>query len=147
MSRWNSACGRYLTASKVSNVNNANVYYCIPAVSGWDSTTNNSNVAAITVLFDTNGGTINSYSTAYASNKKIRSAIVYLNPHKWSGYTATTQKTTATHEMGHAICLGHSDDPYYYPIGKGVTSVMTINKEAAQTPQAHDIADVKAFYG
>lgn len=146
ISRWNYACGSYLTAYSVSSVDSANVYYCIPAVSAWNAATNSATAGAITVLFDTNGTTVNSYSSANTSTRKIRSAVVYLNPNKWSGYTAATQKTTATHEMGHAVCLGHSDDPDYYPLSNSVASLMKVNHEAASTPQNHEIADVIAFY-
>lgn len=145
ISSWNTKCGSYLYAYDASTYSSANIYYIVPTTTAWNNATGSSTAAGFTVLYDTNGATVNSYATANSSTKSIQSAIIYLNPSTWSGLSSTTKTTTLTHEMGHAVCIGHCDNPDYNQFTGN--SVMKHKSTANSTPQDHDLNDIYDFYG
>lgn len=57
----------------------------------------------------------------------------------------TFKEKTMVHELGHVLCLGHSDGDYY-PLSDDVDSIMKRGSLGYKTPQSHDITDLSNKY-
>ena len=120
---------------------------------------------AFTVLKDTNNSEIFTQEEAYASNRIISQAFIYLNPdisifsiNVNDYYNPITDEEiinsridkTITHEIGHAIGLGHPDRTDYSPINASTTSIMRQGfpdvVASGLIPQSHDKKDVYDKY-
>ena len=77
----------------------------------------------------------------------IEKTIVYFNPNHVTSYSTSQIQKTCTHEVGHALALGHSDIPGHSPIGSSVKSVMRQGPYAGYiAPQQHDKDDIAKKY-
>ena len=77
----------------------------------------------------------------------IEKTIIYFNPDQVGTYSGNQVQKTCTHEVGHALGLGHPDRYYYSPIGSNVKSIMKQGPyEGYLVPQAHDKTDIDNKY-
>ena len=77
----------------------------------------------------------------------IEKTVIYFNPDQVGSYSNNQVQKTCTHEVGHALALGHPDRSYYSPISSNVTSIMRQGAYAGYiTPQAHDKTDIANKY-
>jgi hypothetical protein len=128
--------------------NGSKVDFCTPTESWWDSQGYGMfNPVAVTYIYDTNGTLINSTTKADNSTKLISYAQIYINPYSLThDLLSDTQKIAVlVHELGHVMCLGHSDDIYYPTSAKSIMQKLidTIN---FSYPQTHDKNDIASKY-
>lgn len=148
----------YITVDYLENSTGCNIrlrnsvdYYAFYNVS--------SDVLGFTIIIDTNNNTVNSVSTALSSTKKIKRANIFLNPDVTVFYVGTDDtairkqriRKTITHEVGHAMGLGHPDNTFYSPIGSSVYSIMRHGFPDTYTnigtsPATHDKNDLYDKY-
>ena len=77
----------------------------------------------------------------------IEKTIIYFNPEQVGSYSSNQIQKTCTHEVGHALALGHPDRSYYSPISSNVKSIMKQGGyEGYLVPQAHDKTDIDNKY-
>ena len=77
----------------------------------------------------------------------IEKTMIYFNPEKVASYSTLQIQKTCTHEVGHALALGHPDRPGHSPIGSSVKSIMRQGPYAGYvTPQQHDKDDIAKKY-
>jgi hypothetical protein len=76
----------------------------------------------------------------------ISYAQIYINSYSLTHDFSDTQKIAVlVHELGHVMCLGHSDDIYYPTSAKSIMQKLidTIN---FSYPQTHDKNDIASKY-
>ena len=138
-SEWNGAKINYIIGTKiqVSYVSpwHANVTYC-SSKSTWEYLDLTPTILGLTRPYNSAENKIlSSYSSAVDSNGQINSATIYINPDcnifkQNKGKTVTTKmykdriKKVITHELGHALGLGHPTYDYYNPISDSTYSIM-----------------------
>lgn len=147
----------YNTAVSVWNLPQINIYnhsfngskvdLSDASTSWWDNNVGSKQTLAITTLTDTAGRTVNSTSAALASTKQIRYAAIHFSPYTFNYGTLSTnqQACVLVHEIGHALCLGHSNAQWF---PTSVSSVMRtpIDDVSYYQPQYHDKNDIAGKY-
>ncbi len=147
--------GKHITASFPTSSTSANVkiYSYSAAYSNYGITLT---ALGSAIIYDTNNNRISSYSTASSSTGIISKTLIVLNydisvfKAGTSGATLTNRvQKTITHEIGHAMGLGHPDRSTYSPIGDTVYSVMRQGfpgEYVNAIPAAHDTNDMAKKY-
>ncbi len=128
----------------------------------WDAYGCNNNALACTLVKDTNNNILRTPSQANNSTKLIKYATICLNPDisvftsglSTADPTYATKlmnriKKTITHEVGHALLLGHPD--VYSTIPSNVSSVMRqgypdSSTNISLTPTLHEKSDIRGKY-
>lgn len=151
---FNSAVQAWPTASSrvkatTASFSTSKVDMCTPTEEYWEERFGwlyASSVCGITDIKDSAGTYIDSLSAAENSSGTITYAQIYMNPDiDVFEKNDTFKEKTMVHELGHVLCLGHSDGDYY-PLSDDVDSIMKRGSLGYKTPQSHDITDLSNKY-
>lgn len=158
VSNWNNVqCGsNKVTSSVVTDISKSNVHIMCDN-SLWSKYGGTSTTLGMTIFQDTNNKIIQDTGVKKGTTKILRAMVIL--PTSVSAYKSGTSDSTViknriiktmTHEIGHAIGLGHPDRDNYNPISSSTYSIMRQGfpdkKKTGTTPQAHDKTDIKNMY-
>jgi hypothetical protein len=148
--RWNNASSRVYAIH--ASFSTSNVDYATPTESYWISRVGEDykySVIAFADLVNLNGVYL-SQSNIASANRDVKYAAIYVSPYDttWDNYTSTHRIKILAHEMGHAFCLGHPDEPSYPPlVYSDDDSIMEkYAEDCSLNPTSHDILDLQFKY-
>ncbi len=149
LGKWNSECSNdlylYDTSFETSKLD-----FCTPTVTWWDDEFDDNpfliySVLGFALIYDTTGALIDTAYGAEYSTGLIRNSVIYMNPHSetWSDKSSTYIRGALVHELGHPLCLGHTDGDYN---PESDSSIMKKYAQELDTPQQHDKDDISEKY-
>lgn len=145
---WNNVGG--LVSVYETDIETSNVDLATATEAAWSAYTNGDIYSALgyNLKLSTDNYQINSLANAKICSGYIKYASVIISPHIGefgplnSNEANYMMRYTIVHELGHVLCLGHSNDSRYYPSSAASVMRTYIDEATYYAPQNHDINDI-----
>ncbi len=152
---WSSSCPNEVNIQS-GTFNSSNVLLSTPTITYWDNAFGSwsSLIYGITQSTTSDSVTFGGFNgsqdwgTLNNSSKQFVSSAVFISPYLDSSNESFLMQATLTHELGHTLGLGHSDNPNNNPISTTTKSIMRMDVSSLtyNTPQNHDKTDIANKY-
>jgi len=152
MGRWNTELPS-LVYLHDNSYYSSTVDFCMPTVTWWENElgyfmAHYGGVVGLTWIQDEAGTWIETTEQAVNStSKKIKYAQIYLTPISslYNSLDGIEKSIVIVHELGHVMCLGHSNGDYY-PTSSDSVMEKYLNTIDSDSPTTHDVNDMNSKY-
>lgn len=140
---WGNSCPNEIKSIVETSTSDYNINVTCPGATTWSDLVGSTNIhyfLGFCVSLSTDNRKIMNVEDAKACSRKIKYATIYLTPHTENFASNTHIRAVMVHEIGHALCLGHTTG----------TSPKSIMQSPPPTtwylPADHDKRDITAWY-